>query len=73
MIEFDGNGGFIGGSISNPVINVKISRPNGSILWEHAMANCLAENKSYYGGRGIAIWKGNNINIVRFADFNNWF
>lgn len=68
VIEFDGKGGFIGGSISNPVINVEISGieisgPNGSILWEHAMANRLAENKSYYGGRGIAIWKGNNINI----------
>eukprot|EP00592_Proboscia_alata_P004166 CAMPEP_0194367428 /NCGR_PEP_ID=MMETSP0174-20130528/15505_1 /TAXON_ID=216777 /ORGANISM="Proboscia alata, Strain PI-D3" /LENGTH=572 /DNA_ID=CAMNT_0039143165 /DNA_START=329 /DNA_END=2047 /DNA_ORIENTATION=+ len=68
VVEFDGKGGFIGGSISNPVINVEISGieiigPNGSILWEQAMANRLAENKSYYGGRGIAIWKGNNINI----------
>ena len=74
-INFDGSGGFIIGSATNPVNHVEIAGfeiqgPNQNINYEEAkswrdsyVANNTQSLKHYYHGRGIAIWGGTYINI----------
>ena len=62
ILQFDGPGGIFGGSASSPVSNIEIAGleivgPNESITYEDAMANRLIK-RTYYTGRGIAIWAG---------------
>eukprot|EP00586_Coscinodiscus_wailesii_P001337 CAMPEP_0172488786 /NCGR_PEP_ID=MMETSP1066-20121228/18518_1 /TAXON_ID=671091 /ORGANISM="Coscinodiscus wailesii, Strain CCMP2513" /LENGTH=651 /DNA_ID=CAMNT_0013256243 /DNA_START=59 /DNA_END=2014 /DNA_ORIENTATION=- len=67
ILEFDGPGGIFGGSVSNPISNIEIAGleirgPNEAISYEEAMANRLIK-RTYYTGRGIAIWAGHHIYI----------
>ena len=74
-INFDGSGGFIIGTATNPVNHVEIAGfeiqgPNQNITYEEAkswrdsyVANNTQSLKNYYHGRGIAIWGGTYINI----------
>ena len=74
-INFDGSGGFIIGTATNPVNHVEIAGfeiqgPNQNITYEEAkswrdsyVANNTQSLKHYYHGRGIAIWGGTYINI----------
>uniref|UniRef100_A0A7S4SSV2 Right handed beta helix domain-containing protein n=1 Tax=Ditylum brightwellii TaxID=49249 RepID=A0A7S4SSV2_9STRA len=67
VIMFDGPGAFVGGSTSSPTTNVAISGfeiigPNYDIAYEDAAANRLTD-RSYYKGRGVAIWAGHHIHI----------
>ena len=67
ILEFDGPGGIFGGSASNPISNIEIAGleirgPNEAISYAEAMANRLIK-RSYYTGRGIAIWAGHHIYI----------
>lgn len=67
IIRFDGAGGFVGGSTSQPVTHLEIAGmeiagPNAQITYVEAMANRLVGG-NYFGGRGIAIWSGHHIHI----------
>ena len=74
-INFDGSGGFIIGTATNPVNHVEIAGfeiqgPNQNITYEEAkswrdsyVANNTQSLKHYYHGRGIAIWGGTYVNI----------
>jgi len=67
ILQFDGPGGIFGGSASSPIRNIEIAGleivgPNESITYEDAMANRLIK-RTYYTGRGIAIWAGHHIYI----------
>lgn len=67
ILEFDGPGGIFGGSASNPLKNIEIAGleirgPNAAISYEEAMAD-REMKRTYYTGRGIAIWAGSYIYI----------
>lgn len=67
ILEFDGPGGIFGGSASNPLKNIEIAGleirgPNAAISYEEAMAD-RETKRTYYTGRGIAIWAGSYIYI----------
>lgn len=67
VLEFDGPGGILGGSASDPISNVEIAGleirgPNESISYADAMAGRLLK-KTHFSGRGIAIRAGHHIYI----------
>jgi len=67
ILEFDGPGGIFGGSASSPLKNIEIAGleirgPNAAITYEEAMAD-REMKRSYFTGRGIAIWAGSYIYI----------
>ena len=67
VLKFDGPGGIFGGSASVPLSNIEIAGleivgPNESITYDDAMSNRLIK-RTYYTGRGIAIWSGHHIYI----------
>ena len=67
ILKFDGPGGIFGGSATNPISNIEIAGleivgPNESITYDDAMSNRLIK-RTYYTGRGIAIWSGHHVYI----------
>ena len=67
ILKFDGSGGIMGGSPSNPISNIEISGfeiegPNEKITYEDATKNRIIKS-ARYTGRGVAIWAGNHIYI----------
>lgn len=67
ILQFDGPGGIFGGSVSSPLKNIEVAGleivgPNDVISYEEAMADRLMK-RTYYTGRGIAIWAGSHIYI----------
>ncbi|KAL9185786.1 hypothetical protein ACHAXT_003563 [Thalassiosira profunda] len=67
VLEFDGPGGIFGGSAATPLSNIEIAGleivgPNAAITYDDAMADRLIK-RTYYTGRGIAIWAGHHIYI----------
>jgi len=67
ILEFDGPGGIFGGSASTPLKNIEIAGleirgPNAAITYAEAMADRQLK-RTYYSGRGIAIWAGSYIYI----------
>ncbi len=62
-LQFDGSGGFIGGSQTYlEIAGFEIEGPNQSINYTEAFANRLIQD-NYYSGRGIAIWSGHHLYI----------
>jgi len=70
VLKFDGPGGLIGGSAKDDskkvtdfeIYGLEIEGPNQDITYADAFADRSKASK-YYTGRGIAIWKGQNIHI----------
>ena len=67
VLQFDGPGGIFGGSASVPLANIEIAGlevvgPSADITYDEAMADRLVK-RTYYAGRGIAIWAGHHIYI----------
>lgn len=67
VLQFDGPGGIFGGSASAPLANVEIAGleivgPGADITYDEAMADRLVK-RTYYTGRGIAIWAGHHVYI----------
>lgn len=67
ILKFDGPGGIMGGFPNTPIANIEIAGfeivgPSEGINYPEAYANRL-NNRSYYKGRGIAIWAGHHIYV----------
>mmetsp|Transcript_16663 Transcript_16663/g.36091 ORF Transcript_16663/g.36091 Transcript_16663/m.36091 type:complete len:650 (-) Transcript_16663:163-2112(-) len=66
-LEFDGPGAFVGGTSSVPLSNIEIAGldiagPNANISYLEALSDRL-NKRTYYTGRGIAIWAGHHVYI----------
>ena len=67
LLKFDGPGGIFGGSASAPLANIEIAGleiegPGAEITYDEAMNDRLVK-RTYYTGRGIAIWAGHRVYI----------
>ena len=67
VLEFDGPAAILGGNFDYPVSNIEIAGleikgPNQSISYEDAMDDRVMK-RSFFNGRGIAIWAGHHIFI----------
>lgn len=67
VLEFDGPGGIVGGTASNPISDIEIAGldiagPGASITHAEALADRRIK-RTRFAGRGIAIWAGHHVYV----------